>query len=208
MSTETLQRLTRRQVTERRIADVAAMAAKSFAAHRVAPLWVALPFDGACETGVSAWRCAKPGDCAYAFTLYSVPGRLIVCGDLGTLVLERTYDMLVWARGSIDSIDYFAEKVTREIATEEFDPDMVRAWVHETDQEVLEGEHSDKFALAWRGELRREFLDAAEEGEHEAYRVYHESPLNDGDPPSWDNWKYGFLWQREAIKWFLARWPA
>lgn len=196
---------TRVQVERERVQSVADMAAKAFAEHRLYPQWIGVPFTGL-DRKAAAWTCSRPGDCCYAFTLYTVPGRLIVCGDIGTIVLERTTDMLAWSRSAIDSISYFAEKVTREIETAEFDRDMLLAWVHETDQDVLNGEHSDKFALGWRGELRQEFLDA--EDEDEAHRVYYESSLNDGELPDWTNWKHGFLWQREAIKWFLSKVPA
>lgn len=203
--------LTRLEVERKRVADVAAHATKAFSEHRIQALWVALPFDSACDLGVQAWRCGQPSSGIYAFTIFAPPGRLIVCGDIGTLVLERTHDMLAWARGSIHDIGYFAEKVVREIETKEYDPDMVRGWAAELDQEILEGEreYGGRTAKAWLGDgLRRDILQAAEDSgsESRVLELIHESEMNDGsDYPDFTNWKHGFLWQREAIKWFLAR---
>ena len=198
--------LTSSQVRDRRVADVAQMAAKAFAEHVIEPLWFGLPVASGRPIEAHAWLCWRPGHSEYQFTLYAVRNRLIVCGDIGTLVVERCPDMLAWARGSVDSIAYFAEKVVSEIDTEEFDPDMVRAFVHETDQDVLNDERSEAFVKDWIGETRRALLEAIDDGEYAVLQAYGESSLNDGDPPHFDNWKYGFLWTREAIKWFLARW--
>lgn len=194
---------TGRQVIDDRIKHVAELAKKAFAEHRVEPLWVGVPFGpGLIEA--RAWLCGKPDRSEYHFTLYSVPGRLILCGDLGTLVVERTRDMLAWARGSIGDVNYFAEKVPREIETKEYDPDLVRAWIHETDQEVLEDNRSEKFVKEWIGELRAALLSAVEDGEAAVSEAYYGSGIYGGGPPDWTNWRHRFLWQREAIKWFLA----
>lgn len=202
--------LTRLEVERKRIADVAAQAARAFAEHQIKALWIALPFENACNLGVQAWRCGPPNSGIYAFTIYAMPGRLIVCGDIGTVVLERTYDMLAWARGSIHDIGYFAEKVVREIETKEYDADMVRGWAAELDRDIIEGEHeySGRIAKAWLGDgLRRDVLKAAEDtgSEQRVVELIHESEISDGsDYPDFSNWKHGFLWQREAVRWFLA----
>jgi hypothetical protein len=199
---------TQTQVQADRITQIADLAKHSFANHIVEPLWFGLPY-GDSRHGpfeARAWLCHNPKCCAYHFTLYSVPGRLIICGDIGACVWERTRDMLAWARGSIDSIHYFAEKVVSEIETEEYDADMVRAWIHEMDQQILEDDRSEKYVKEWiSGGLRAELLSAVEDGEHRVGEVYHESGFYDGDWPNWKNFTYRFLWQREAIKWFLKQ---
>lgn len=196
---------TMRQVRGERIANIAEWAKEAFAEHRVEALWFGLPYTTGRPFEANAWLCSKPDRCEYAFTLYSVPGRLIVCGNIGTLVVQHERDMLRWARSAIESIDYFAEKIVTEIETEEYDPDMVRAYVHETDQDVLNDERSDAFVKTWIGETRAELLSAIGDGEHRVMEVVCGSPLYNSDVPVFKNFKHVFLWQREAIKWFLAQ---
>lgn len=204
--TEKVAPVTRHEVEQALVSEVAGYAKKAFAEHRVTCLWHGIPQRSGELIHAGSWLCGKPDSLAYHFTIVSVPGRLMVFGDLGSLALERTYDMLAWARGSIESMEYFAEKVVREMKTKVFDPAMVRAYVHEVDQDILEGEHEydDKTTKAWLTGLRQELLAAAEEGgEGKVYAVYAESDLYDGDMPCFENWDRGFLWCREAIKWFL-----
>ena len=195
------------QVRAGRVRSIAAMAKEAFARHRVTPLWHGLPVGGGLIEA-RAWHCGAPDSGFHSFTLVTIPGRLVVVGDLGTCVWERERDMLAWARGSLESLDYFASKVVREIETEEYDPDVVRAWAHELDRDILAGDHDydSRRAKLWVGEqVRQSVLDAIDSGEQEVCRVIYESGLEDGcDFPDFDNWRPGFLWCREAVKWFLA----
>lgn len=196
-------KVTRWTVQRDRIQAVAENAARAFKDHAITPLFAA---GGGNE--YRAWRCAVPDSCHHAFTLYSVPGRLVVVGDLGALIVERQFDMLVWARGSIHDVSYFAEKVPREIPTEEYDPEMVRAWVAEVDADIASGEYEPdgKVAKAW-ADARQGVLWAIDDGQHAVADTLHGSGLYDlFDYPDFDNWKHSFLWQREAVKWFLANW--
>jgi hypothetical protein len=197
-------------VRDARIADIASHAKRAFAEHVIRPLFLGMPPDSSdhdwCYRG---WSCEKPGDCAYHFRLFSFPGRLIVVGDIGELILERTYDMLAWARSSIESISYFAEKVPNAIPTKEYDQNIVRAWVNEIDQEILDGEreYDSKSTKLWLTELRTEVLQSIDDGdEHDVSLKIYESGFCDGfDMPDFKNWNRNFLWTRECIKWFLEK---
>jgi hypothetical protein len=50
------------------------------------------------------WRCAKPQSSSYAFTIYAPPGWLIFTGDMGESMWSREYDMIEFARKSINSL--------------------------------------------------------------------------------------------------------
>lgn len=70
------------------------------------------------ERGLYAtWRCGRPDSGTYAFLVTVYPGVLVVTGDVGDLIVERTTNMIAWCRGSVGSIDYFAEKVPHAIPT-------------------------------------------------------------------------------------------
>lgn len=163
----------------------------------------------------ASWRCKNPVSWAYGFDISIEPGRLMVFGDIGTCVWERTENMLEWAKESIESIDYFAEKVVNEIVTKEFSAEKAKAWVNETFLEKRK--EQQKFDEEWLKdnpendelinnnedeELKQDLMNAIEEGCFE--HVLFESGLIDGcDFPNLKIWKPGFLWSREAVKFFL-----
>jgi hypothetical protein len=192
---------------EKRIKEVAHSAKTAFEKFVVEPQWMGT--NGG-EILARAWRCSEPGSCNNAFTLYSVPGRLMIGGDQGFCAWERERDMIAWARGAIDSIDYFAEKVPREIKVKEYDPECVRAWIAENDKDVLEGEHEpdSKFVKIWIGELRRDLLEAVEgiHDERDVCQKIYDSGICD-EVPDFDNFTYRFLWQRQSLKWFFKQLP-
>ena len=140
------------------------------------------------------WRCGQPNTNIYAFNITTIPGRIVVTGDIGVLVVEREPDMLPWCQGAIDSIDYFAQKVPHEITTKEYDSEIAKKWVKE------------QIASDELNERQQEALESIYdfENQHEViYAIYDGDVLSDSDWPDFNNWKSSFLWCREAIKWFL-----
>jgi hypothetical protein len=84
---------------------------------------------------------------------------------------------------------------------------MVRGWVSEMDNDIITGEYDyeSKRTKEWLTGGRQEIINAIDQGKDEVYRVMSETGLiDDCDFPDFDNWKYGFLRQREAIRWFLT----
>ncbi len=143
-----------------------------------------------------SWRCMTQGSWAYGFDITTIPGSLILTGDLGTLVVSREVDMIPWCRGSVDSTSYFAEKVASEIATKEFNRDKLRAWIDErlNDDEL---KLKDRTTLE---DIRDWQLD--DNGEDWFYRELEDVWAGE-DPPNWRDWKPQFLWQRDAVRWFV-----
>ena len=142
------------------------------------------------------WSCGRPGSNVYRFNITTIPGRLIVTGDVGELIVERVYDMLPWCREAINSLKYFASKVPSSIKTREFSQDAVKRWANE----LLEsGEAPAKFV----GNLKDavEYSDDWSESD-----AYNETAVIWGgcDPPDFNDWTPNFLWCVEAIRWFLG----
>lgn len=151
------------------------------------------------------WRGGQPDSSFYHFYITTKPGTLIVTGDIGDLVLERTDDMLAWSRSAINSISYFAEKVVRPMATREYDPDVAEAWYYETvrDRDYYDYEHRRKLKEIVRDELGHDFND-----QHAVEAAIYESEIAEGeDWPKLNNYTWNFLWCREAVKWLLAQLP-
>lgn len=141
-----------------------------------------------------SWRCAKPGTGIFAFTITTIPGHLIITGDLGSLIVTRTYDMLPWCRGSCDSTDYFAEKVPHGLVIEKFSTDVLEEWITEmlADEDVsVEGKRTLREAIG------------TDEGPAEKWYERFREVWDGGDPPNWDMYTNRFLWCRDAIRWFV-----
>lgn len=176
----------RTSVRAEREADIRRNSDKAFKNHVVTEL---------SRNGVfRSWRCAEPGTGIFAFTITTIPGHLIITGDLGCLVLKRVYDMLPWCRGSCDSTEYFAEKVVKGQAIEKFSTDVLNEWVAEMleDEDVsVEGKRTLREALG------------TDEGPAEKWYERFREVWQNGDPPNWEMYTNRFLWCRDAIRWFV-----
>ncbi len=189
---------TRHDVIARDIASISRMAEHSFAEHKIT-----LRHRSPC-CRFASWRCQKQGTWMYGFDVTIEPGRLMVFGDIGDCVWERTEDMLGWARGSIESIGYFAEKVVREIETECYSSDVAEAWVKEQLYELELDDEMDGSEKSKQRERIEGLLTALEDGEVVFTNAVYESGLADGcDWPNFNTFTPSFMWCREAVKWFL-----
>ena len=149
------------------------------------------------------YYCGKPGTGVMSFSIFTLPGRLIVSGDIGDLCVERTYDMFTWAWTSVRDVSYFEEKAWRCIKTKDFDEKAARASLKwEYDMRVDGATPAERRK---HDEISREILKHIDDGEHELRQAYYGSDWFDGDPPSFDNYTYEFLRCRYALRWFF-RW--
>ncbi len=150
-----------------------------------------------------SWRCGAPDDSNHHFHVTTTPGRIFIAGDNGTMVWERTDDMIGWCRGSIKSIEYFASKVPHEIKTREWDADVARDWLQAEICDERAHDEPDNQRLYLLGNLLEELDDEA--NEHSFSVALYESGVADGcDWPDLTNYTSNFLWCREDLKWFLA----
>lgn len=150
-----------------------------------------------------SWLCRNPSRSAYWFQITTIPGTLLLTGDLGSLVVSRSEDMVAFCRRSIDSTSYFAEKC-QDANTKVFSHDAVREWISSHREYLNEtAEDYDAQSLA----RQREQLDEVDNRLHEldwrgVYEIA-EDCFDPGEPPSWDEWDSQFLWRRDAIRWFV-----
>lgn len=148
----------------------------------------------------AAWEFRAPGgSCIDAVSVSTLPGRLILTGDHGTCVWERTDDMIAWARSAIRSLDYFAEKVAREVRITEHDPERVDLFVWELDADARAGEFDAERTAAWY-DLRDSVLGARDEPRH-AYDLI--CPEWCDELPDFDSYTVRFLMQRQALLHFF-----
>lgn len=191
-----------------RIAHNAVMAANAFHNH----VLTVLRDEG--PDGFRHYRCGTPdGSVVCRFDVILWPGRMLVVGDMGECLWERTYDMLEWARSAVNSIDYFAEKVPHSIPTEEFDPDVARRAVEDlladriSDMEDADADEADDDSEI-QDELR-EILDGEIECRDLFYQRLYDSGAIDGcSMPSAMNFNHNFLWCRQCVIWLLAHLPS
>jgi len=149
-----------------------------------------------------SWRCHNPDEGCFWFDITTIPGSLIITGDLGDMIVSRSYDMLPWCRGLIRSIDYFAEKVSRDFPTTEFSPERLEEWLK---GELNPEEGYEQPSSAHRELIERTLEDGFDDWRGEGYfrEKLHEL-TNGSDPPNWSDYTPRFLWLREAIKWFVT----
>lgn len=179
---------------QKRINDIADMAKQNFKDHIITTRLHQGPFRN--------WHCRTIGREAYSFMVTTIPGRIYVNGDVGDIVLEREYDMLRWARSSIDSIDYFFEKALGKV--EEYDPAMAKEWVKEALVEAASNDRTPEQIV----ELE-EIYEGDDYMDEYAFkhRLINEDLCDPAEPPTCENFTYSALWCREAIKWLLAHLP-
>lgn len=173
---------------QKRIAMVAEQAKKAFAEHQI---------EVRLNQGLFRnWQCSRPKSSVYLFNISTEPGRLFVTGDIGVLVVERVPDMIDFALRTIGDLHYFASKVPSEIKVKEFDPEVAVEWLkeHAEDDSITQKDFANLKAVA------------EDQGYEEFCRALYDSgTVKDCDFPKCENFTYGYLWQREAIKWLLER---
>lgn len=170
------------------------MSVAAFASHNMVPeLHVGL---------FRSWLCRHSSKSEYWFRITTIPGSLIITGDLGAMVVSREADMLPWVRGCIDSTHYFAGKC-QDTKTRVFSEEMMRLWIAEQIAEI-EADTSDNAA-----DNRDERLDGLhvmleESSDHGPDWFYEKlQDVFGADQPDWTDWDCQFLWRRDAIRWFI-----
>lgn len=187
---------TKKTARQRRIDHIHEFAVKNFANHKI---------EQRLNQGMfRSWRCKADGTWVRGFDITTTPGTIIVTGDIGELIVQRSDDMIAWARGSVHSIDYFAEKVPRSMETGEFCVEVAKEFLSELRSDLrdtgdLDEETKDKIA-----ELRN-ILDGDEVADFQT-ELYLSGLVDGCDMPNLKNYTSNFLWCREAVIWFCENW--
>lgn len=169
-----------------------------------------------------SWRCKRPGSWNYGFDVTTIPGSLIVTGDMGVMVFEREADMLPWLKTGIrnNERDYMAGKVHRDIKVREYCPEVAREEIVEIGRRIKPDNFPRIFTSStgrmdykqvkerFKEMLGRE-SDIDIHDEHSVKSALYESGFVDGgDFPSLDDYTSNYLWIFSALKWFVANLPA
>lgn len=187
---------TKKDARQRRINQIHEFAAKHFANHKI---------EQRLNHGMfRSWRCKADGTWVHGFDITTMPGTLIVTGDIGELIVQRSDDMIAWARGSVHSIDYFAEKVPRSMETGEFCVEVAKEFLSELRQDLDESGYLNEAKRDAIAELRH-ILDGDEIADFQT-ELYLSGLVDGCDMPNLKNYTSNFLRCREAVIWFLANW--
>lgn len=155
---------------------------------------------------VRLWRCDNNGSSVCHFTVCAPPGWLIVYGDMGECMWSRTPDMIQFAKQSINSLDYFSEKVSPDCKIREPRDELAEEWLSTIRREWKDrGRKWTKEHSAALKSIREDFDNY---GLVEDFRkaVYESTLCNDCDDlPDLECYTYHYLWKIEALKWFLAK---
>ncbi len=142
------------------------------------------------------WHCQKPKTWMYGFHVMTWPGTLVLSGDIGFLAVEREADMIAWARSAVIDAQYFAGKV----------PPGLRESLYEFDEDAFKAHVR---SLLERGQLTgdgaKRIKDREEFGQHALMLALYEETGDSADMPSCRQYTFQYLFQLEAMKWFLAR---
>lgn len=178
--------------------QIAANAKAAFAKHECQQILDAGDFR--------AWKCADPETCIHAYTVYAVPGRLILCGDLGAMMFERTFDMVPWIRRNLHATQYIASKVPSEIKRTQFSAEVAQQWIDTERAEIAATEDGD---LAFDREEKNAALDRLEEVLEEGCEHDFWTEARDCSAVLWDEWPSfedytpSFYWALRCLEWWL-----
>lgn len=167
-----------------------------------------------------SWRCKRPNSWNYGFDVTTIPGSLIVTGDMGVMVFEREADMLPWLNVGIRNNEhrYMAGKVQRDIKVYEYCVEVAREAIAEIGRRIK----PDSFPRIFTSSTGRMTYQQVKErfktmlgrdseldihDEHSVKSAIYESGFCDGDFPSLDDYTSGYLWIYSALKWFVANLP-
>lgn len=190
----------------KRMADVAEFASKAFARHEIT--------QNVSQGLYRHWRCARPDSGMYAFNIITEPGRLIVTGDIGEIILCREPDMLAWLPMALRDPHYLAGKVQAG-KVREWCADVAREWIDAEVKDLRADFAKDEEDGLATPEDRKRFeanlkkyddlRDETEMGPSYFEAALHQSGLIDGcDWPRLETFTTQFLWIVEALRWFLA----
>lgn len=157
--------------------------------------------------GHGVWYCGEPGTGVYHFRVIMVPGRIIVTGDIGNLILHVNHAKpLRWALGCRmrpDQTYYPLSKLAPEYRESEFMPDDAEDWLAEQISEQRKwGEKAQvkkfiKMLREWREYPFRDELDRAEQAWYELLND------NDEEPVGFRDYEFGVYFRYQALCWFM-----
>lgn len=156
------------------------------------------------ESGVYYFAFRKPESSYYWFDVIAYPTGFTVHGDMGTYTWRNG---IKWAKGSIDSIDYFAGKlVVDECKAYEWCSDTATAYVWEeffrrAQYRIFDSRKDETEEIKELADTRDTLISMVDDGQHSFnHHLYHETNWADGcDFPDNTTFRWSFLACREAL---------
>lgn len=156
------------------------------------------------------FRCSKGGAAVYAFSVVFYPGWVVMSGDCGEGMWSQTYDMLPFMRGVLGpeqyDLSYWSEKASSSIVKKDLYRELAVEWCNEIKAERIENGYE------WTEEHEQDLQQVrrlVDEPERVLSAIYDSSLMEFGDDlPDLRFYTYGYLWQVEALRWFLVKYDA
>ena len=159
---------------------------------------------GGPSTRCKIYRCWDGKSSTYLFDVAEYGANLVVTGDMGEWVWQRTEHMLRWARESWKSDSYFAEKL------QAYRPDSFTEWWPEAARQWLREERAERGGEKIEAAAELEELEAElsyGDGEHAfktaAFNTEHFCDAHDW--PAMRRYAYRFHWVQRAIGWLAEK---
>jgi hypothetical protein len=181
-------------------------------------------------------RFARPGTNHLSFNLTTVPGYLMITGDMGAWTFTRLRDMFEFFRtperygpGLHINLSYWSEKLTAcdcsgrhpSDGATEFDREKFAAIVRRQGKDLLREAkadgHDKEHRAAMLEDLRELLSDIDTDDEHHAYRCANEWSFRIGQTryrfsDLWDHdfrsYAHSFVWACYAIAWGIQQYDA
>ena len=158
--------------------------------------------------GPGLWFCGEPGTGIYHFRVIMVPGRIIVTGDIGDMILNVNHRKpLRWALGAKfkpEDTYYPMSKLSHQCDKRGFEPDQVEPYLVERINE--ERKHGDRTTCSQYIKMLREWRDfPSTDQPREAELEWHEicSRHEYDDPPGFRDHDIGTYFRYQALCWFM-----
>lgn len=159
--------------------------------------------------GPGLWYCGKPGTGIQHFRVIMVPGRIIVTGDLGDMILCVNHRKpLRWARGARfkpDQTYYPMSKLSHHCRNKEFKVEEATEWLEDQVREYRR--HGDRTQVGYYIKILREWkectvLDHPREAEREWYEILYRHDYD--EPPGFSDHDIGTYYRYQALCWFMT----
>ena len=190
------------ETRESRRLNIYSMAKESLAKHTIK--------QDADASDFRVWICRNPENTFYWYRIITVPGCLIIQGDVGNRIFTMyDRDPVGWLRGAINSPDYVMGKC--EDKHKEFIPGEARALLQELrDGQEIKDEDGvvDTFVVEENDSLRSkvEEVEEAWTDEHDEdqfSRAYYEAGLDTDSLGSCYDFNSDVLWSYACLKRFI-----
>jgi len=158
--------------------------------------------------GPGLWYCGESGTSIYHFRVIMVPGRIIVTGDIGDMILNVYHRKpLRWALGckmKPDNTYYPMSKLSHDCDNREFKPEEATEWLEDCIREQRrcgDRESVSRYIKMLRDWRDCYFTDEPRRAEHRWYEIMADHDYD--EPPGFRDHDIGTYFRYQALCWFM-----